>query len=469
MNPKKILTLLPVVFLFAALMTACKKDAMFYSTFVISSGEAQFEGNTLVFEWERQTSAFDVISGDASGRWNAYVPSGELWCTLFREGNKLSVTVSENNSPTERSTYIMLSHGEERRRINVVQRSERHLNFARKIDLVVSAATHDNLSLALETTILPQNLTASANVDWITSLRIDSNNVVFNATRNTSTSTRQATITVSGDHRTASIAVVQEPVGVIAGSATNICPDTAVLLTIELPESTASVQWYRNNILIAGATNTTYRATQNGSYTVSYGGTTSPEKQIMLTRCLVPDALTYEDFLGTYTMWYHASTGTPLPGANGAPRQHSAVVRLEEAVWGSTYHLKGLLTSADEARGPITVHYNATARRIEIRGQQLFVRTGDTIFYLIPEANAGDSYTVTAPTNASFTVRGVASAEYDVRNEVLRFELRNIEGTWGTSNCSGFRLRDYQGGTNLGDVNGIIGRARFHHTYFVKQ
>jgi len=259
--------------------------------------------------------------------------------------------------------------------------------------------------------------------------------------------------------------VPKNPLGIIEGITRNICPEITVELMIKNVGST-SFQWYRNDVPIEGANRYTYTVTESGIYTVSFGqDKMSLPKEVTITPCLA-----YEDFLGTYTMWYHATTGTPTPGTDGAPRQYSATVKLEEATWDSTYYLKGILTPADEANGTIIVQYNAATRDIEIRGQQLFVRAEDTVFCLIPEANAGSSsYTVTAPTSVSFTLRGVTSADYGVKDNKLKFEMKHLEGTWGSSSCSGFRLRNYVGGTSLGDVNGIIGRARFHHLYFEKQ
>lgn len=52
------------------------------------------------------------------------------------------------------------------------------------------------------------------------------------------------------------------------GNATSICPTTGLLLTSTIGSSGYTYQWYRNNILISGATNATYTATQEGNYSL---------------------------------------------------------------------------------------------------------------------------------------------------------------------------------------------------------
>ncbi len=52
------------------------------------------------------------------------------------------------------------------------------------------------------------------------------------------------------------------------GNATTFCPSTGLLLSSMIASSGYTYQWYRNNVLIAGATNATYTATQEGSYSL---------------------------------------------------------------------------------------------------------------------------------------------------------------------------------------------------------
>lgn len=52
------------------------------------------------------------------------------------------------------------------------------------------------------------------------------------------------------------------------GNATTICPSTGLLLSSVIASTGYTYQWYRNSILIPGATNATYSATQEGSYSL---------------------------------------------------------------------------------------------------------------------------------------------------------------------------------------------------------
>ena len=52
------------------------------------------------------------------------------------------------------------------------------------------------------------------------------------------------------------------------GNGTNICPSTGLLLSSMIASSGYVYQWYRNNVIITGATNATYTATQQGTYSL---------------------------------------------------------------------------------------------------------------------------------------------------------------------------------------------------------
>jgi hypothetical protein len=183
--------------------------------------------------------------------------------------------------------------------------------------------------------------------------------------------------------------------------------------------------------------------------------------------------IAYEDFIGTYTIWYHHNTTTPPPvGARGTPRRNRATVTLVPATPGQTYHLKGVLAPADEAQGNIVVHYNAKTGGIEIHGQQLFIRSGRgnaaTTFWFFPEGITDETPARLARANINNAARlGVVSTNHDVLRG-LRFEMVD-RGGWGTNTTTGFRLVDFQGTRRGDDVNGAIGHARFSHIVFEKQ
>jgi len=284
----KIATLLTVTFMLACIINGCEKPtAEFPDDFEITSGAAQFDGDALHFEYDRQTATFVVATETATGQWNATIPTRDLWCVISRQGKEFTVTVAENESIEPRSTHIMFSLGSQSQRIDVHQRGRRLLEFVAGATITISAEAQP-VSLALNTNISVADLTVSMEtpVGWITSLALNSTNIVFNISEHTSPGQRQATITVSGDNRTTSIVVTQNPKGTITGAHTNVCPENFVLLSIFV-EGSNLFQWYKNDEPIEGATGDTYLATEDGVYTVSYGndGAVSPPHEVTMTLC----------------------------------------------------------------------------------------------------------------------------------------------------------------------------------------
>ena len=471
------ITLLTTAILLTITISSCKKPERPYilgDIFEITSEAEQFDGNRLLFEWTQQAATLVIITETATGQWEAFVPTNDVWCDYSRIGNKLIVTVRENNNRQSRSTFIELSLGDKRHRIDVYQRGLLFLEFEIGTDLALSAAEAD-ISLPLRTSVLTENLTVSLGepANWISSLAVNANNnVVFTVSRNTTGVSREATITVAGEGAEASINVTQYALGTIAVDHThNVCPEPYAILTIEV-DDTSNLKWYRNGDPIADATGTTFIATQSGIYTVSINGIMSPEREVIMTRCINADALIYEDFIGTYTMWFHNNTTTPPPVGTTGPRQFQTTVTLEPAIWGETYYLRGILSPADEALGSIIVKYNPETMRIEIWGQKLFERESGArpSFWLSPEGVAGANRARSNPTNAQG--RGVASANHDISNG-LRFEL-NHNGAilWTNTTATGFHLMNFTSdtdatnGTDVAGLSPIPSNGRFSHMLF---
>ena len=74
---------------------------------------------------------------------------------------------------------------------------------------------------------------------------------------------------------TVSISIIQSETLTISsqGNSTSICPSSGLLLSSMIAGSGYTYQWYRNNVLIGGATNPTYTAIQEGSYTLAASNT----------------------------------------------------------------------------------------------------------------------------------------------------------------------------------------------------
>jgi len=201
--------------LIAITITGCKdENLVFNDNFTISSPDVTFDGNTLSFGCERQTISIDVTTEANGGKWNAYCPSNDVWCSFSLRGGKMILTVALNNTSVIRSTWIEFVLGENKQRINVEQDYQRVLFFPRGNSITAAAAPHKE-TIPLVTNIAAANLSASvtapAGCDWVTGLAVTPTALTFNILRNLSfTETRPVTITVSGEGLSASIVVTQK-------------------------------------------------------------------------------------------------------------------------------------------------------------------------------------------------------------------------------------------------------------------
>jgi hypothetical protein len=168
--------------------------------------------------------------------------------------------------------------------------------------------------------------------------------------------------------------------------------------------------------------------------------------------------LNYGDYLGDYTMRYTTTAGT-----NSTPTK-SLDVTFVTGTEGSTYFLKGILI--DESAGNIVVNYESTTGNINILGQII----GQTVpnnwdFWWLP-------YSYANATPASFYVArttsyGMQSTDIDVSGN-LKFGMKDI-GNWTNYTLFGFILRNYNGSTSQGNVNGNGSDYRYYYPAFEKK
>jgi hypothetical protein len=128
---------------------------------------------------------------------------------------------------------------------------------------------------------------AGATITWF-----KNGNVITGATSNTYTATTAgsytATATLNGCGSPASSALV------VTTKTTPSTPSISQAGMVLTSSSTANNQWYLNGVLIAGATNRTYTATANGSYTVvvtSNGCSSAASAAVTITSLGVNDEL----------------------------------------------------------------------------------------------------------------------------------------------------------------------------------
>lgn len=165
--------------------------------------------------------------------------------------------------------------------------------------------------------------------------------------------------------------------------------------------------------------------------------------------------LSYEDFLGTYTMYYSKSTGTVTPNV-------SAEVSLVTGVSGTSYYLKGIL--ADEDAGKILVYYDELTGSLSFLGSKIRAAGNDITadFWWAPYQRSGTSYYVT-PSNAY----GMISNDHNITGN-LKFSLVD-DGLRSGYTTIGFILRKYVGTTNNGNVKGKDDQSMYFYMAFEKK
>jgi hypothetical protein len=164
--------------------------------------------------------------------------------------------------------------------------------------------------------------------------------------------------------------------------------------------------------------------------------------------------LTYDDFIGPYTMTYSKS----IDGSY----QDSLNVFIIGDVSGKSYFLKGLL--ADDDIGSILINYNDLTGALSFTGCKIVpARNSDTPdVWWAPYQVRGSSLYVT-PTNAY----GMKSTDHNIAGR-LSFVLED-DGLDPGYTTIGFILRKYIGSSNQGDVSGKDGQSRYFYPVFRKK
>ncbi|MDR1092473.1 MAG: DUF4302 domain-containing protein [Prevotella sp.] len=169
--------------------------------------------------------------------------------------------------------------------------------------------------------------------------------------------------------------------------------------------------------------------------------------------------IAYEDYLGDYTMHYSSATGTTTPNK-------TLDISLIEGTPGSTYYLKGIL--ADESVGNIVVNYNPASSNLSFPINRICVTSqGYNFMWTTYSRGTGNGSTL-----GSFYVQssltspmGMVSYDYDATGSFkLKYNETNVSYV-----TIGFILRNYNGGTSAGNVNGKDGQPMYFYPYFTKK
>ena len=309
----------------------------------------------------------------------------------------------------------------------------------------------------------PKKITATSSASWCT-LSVDGPTIHVTVPMISDLSSRHALVTITDGTRKNYVTVTQSGVSFsiqksnvsisAAGGEIRIAYESATPPTI-----TPSVGWItgtadhaEREIVLTVAPYSTVNVNRQATVLVNVG--VLEETITVVQNSYIPS---YSEFLGTYTMRYATSNAEP------PNRTRTATVVLAQATDGITYYLKGVLAPADEALGNIIVQYSAT-RGIEFLGQIIFVRSGTNYdFWWNPYSKvvSGSNY-VSRDTSV-----GMVSAEYNVSGNLTFSMVDN--GAWGSYVVAGMLLRNYNGSTSMGNVNGADGQAFVFYPIFEKQ
>ncbi len=207
---------------------------------------------------------------------------------------------------------------------------------------------------------------------------------------------------------TASTRLVVSPLdAVVASGPTTFCPSSSVDLSISNP---GTYQWYRNDVLIQGATNNTYTASQTGSYTVSvtnsFGDiTVSSPINLLVVDNLAPEP--DQPVLPTLTLRTPLATVTTIP---------TATDNCKGVIQGTTnsplvYNTPGTYT--------ITWAYNDQNGQVVYQDQQVIIELGEDVTPPVLTVPASITTNALITTNCGAIVNFTATATDDFDEPVL--------------------------------------------------
>jgi hypothetical protein len=309
------------------------------------------------------------------------------------------------------------------------------------------------------------NFTADVDQDWC-SLNINGKVISLTVTPNISISGRSARITIKSGNRVNYVQVTQTSITfAIDAAAVNIdgkggeariaCHTEALLAIDTVADSWLDASIDGNEIVLKiTAGNPSITAARSTVATIALqneGGTNIFTYDINVTQ--EKNYLLYEDFLGTYTMYYS------ITNTSSVSTQSLPVTLSVKSATDKTYYLEGILTDEFAQYGNITVKYNSDGT-LSILGQIMFKylsTTWDT--WWLPYSE--DSYV------SRTTTYGMVSSNIELSNGILTFKMTD-NGVW-TRKTAGFNIRVYDNSTNMGVINGKDGQSYYFYPSFEKQ
>ncbi|MDR1199158.1 MAG: hypothetical protein LBK94_09155 [Prevotellaceae bacterium] len=307
--------------------------------------------------------------------------------------------------------------------------------------------------------------TAASDQNWC-SLNISGKVIALTVEPNVSISGRTARITVKSGNKTNYVVVTQtlakfyiesDDAGISGkGYEVRIPCETDVSLAVDTVYDswlTASIDG--NEIVLQATPNPSMENTRSTTITLAIRnqGNTVFTHNLNVTQGT--NYLNYEDYLGTYTMYYSTTNTSSIP-------TRSLTVTLSVKSEGETYRLDGIL--ADNSPGELLARFNANNGTVSLLGQIMHVYPDTQYdFWWLPYSD---------PTNGNYinrsTTAGMVAVDIDLSNGGLKFNMAD-NGVWGSRVVAGFMLRNYNGSTSMGNVNGKDGQPYYYYPSFDKQ
>jgi hypothetical protein len=317
-----------------------------------------------------------------------------------------------------------------------------------------------------------QSVTATSDQSWC-KVALSGNTITVTVEPNKNIMGRTALVTINAQDKVNYVPVTQTSVTLTLdtyawdaspkGATIEIAYNCAFQVSIansSIPDwITASINEATKKVTLSATQNQSFLDSRTATvqlYVDGENGIKMALKEIIITQA--KNFLNYEDYLGEYTMRYTTTAGTV------ATPTKSLDVTFVTGVKGSTYFLKGILIN--ESAGNIVANYESATGNVTLLGQVI----GKTVpngwdFWWLPYSYA--NATPTSFYTSRTTTYGMRSVDIEISGN-LKFGMKDI-GAWTNYTLFGFILRNYDGSTSQGNVNGNGSDYRYYYPTFEKK
>jgi hypothetical protein len=426
------------VLLLSMVLAGCENSSE-YRDFLDT--QVQIENSDVVFTAAGGTGTIEVATEGFTSTCD------QSWCTITTNGKIITVNAIPNVSISGRTARVTVKSGD---KVNYVSVSQYGLILTVDRNVAIDGKG-EILRIPYESLVA---LTVQSSESWLIA-SIDGDEIVLTAEPNTSMSqTRTATVSILDGLTTITVTQGTNYLTMDTYSATfdgrggtvKIGYDDSNSITVLSNAAWLTATVVGDSIVLTAVATpnlTTSRSTTVTVYVLD-GQTT-----INVTQ---EKYLTYEAYLGTYTMSYSISYSNPTP-----TRTLPVTLEIDPANPTTRYIVKGILADS-YTDGELYMVYSPTTSNVSWLIQLIYASTTD--FWCL-----GWSITNTTQRNTTF---GMVSTGTDISGN-LKFSMVD-NGLWATG-AAGFIFRTYTAGTTSNSVNipGKDGQHLIAYPSFEKQ